>query len=314
METRPLTKVIFGIGTLLRPKMLKECLLSFRELEIPKNTEVSLLVADNDPEGSAEAVINEVSKSIPISISYTREKTRGIVYMRNKIIEESLAADADLLAFIDDDEVVEPKWLISSLALKTESKSDVVAGRVDRILPDNTPSWVKRGNFFDRKQIATGSIRHSASTSNVIFDLQKLCVKMGLRFHPALNLSGSSDTFLFGQATDKGAKIVWMNESLVKETIPTSRLTVKWQLNRAFRHTNCRTIRSRITNSYPTVLLKEGSYGLLHFFLAVITFPVYLFLGKAGMVHTLRFIWKGAGSFAGLSGIIFEEYKTVHGE
>lgn len=305
--------LIIGLGTYQRPKMLEETLKSFQNLKVPNGLIVKLFIADNDPNQSAKPIVDRLRKKLSLETQYFVEEKRGIVFMRNLIMETALKENADLLAFIDDDEEAEPNWLEVMLDNKEKYKANVVVGRVERILPENTPKWIIKGNFFERPNIPTGSVRQAASTSNVIFDLDLIGNKMGLRFHPALNLSGSSDTFLFEEATKKGAKIIWVNDNLIKESIPLSRMTVSWLLKRAFRHTNCRTIRKRLRLPYPVALITESAYGIAHFFLAFFWFPVYIFIGKAGLIHILRFFWKCAGSFAGLSGYVYKEYEKVHG-
>lgn len=307
-------KILIGFGTINRPRMLIETLSSLANLEIPKDVSVEIVVADNDPNESARATVtNQVDQFTRSKLTYLTEPRRGIVFMRNTIIDYALKQGADLLAFIDDDEMVAPEWLDRMLETKEKYGADVVVGRVARIFPDDTPGWIKSGKFFERPSIPTGTVRTAASTSNVIYDLKKLAVDMELRFHPALNLSGSSDTYMFTEATEKGAKIVWLNDDLVHEWVPKSRMTVQWQLQRAFRHTNCRTLRKRLKHPYYRALISESGYGLLHFLLGIVTFPVYIFRGKAGLVHTLRFLWKGAGSFAGLTGFVYKEYEKIHG-
>lgn len=308
-----LKQLIIGLGTFQRPKMLEETMRSFQKLIVPPGIEVKLFIADNDPDQSARLVVDKFSASLTFQSEYMVEEKRGIVFMRNRIMEQALTAKADLLAFIDDDEEVAPNWLDVMLANMNKYQADVVVGRVERILPEQTPKWIIKGDFFERPSIPTGSIRKAASTSNVIFDLNLIGNKMGLRFHPALNLSGSSDTFLFTEATNRGAKIIWVNDNLIRESIPVSRMTVSWLLKRAFRHTNCRALRKRIKNPYLQVMITEGGYGIAHFFFGIISIPFYVFLGKAGIVHSLRFFWKGAGSFAGLTGYVYKEYENVHG-
>lgn len=305
--------LIIGLGTFKRPKMLEETLRSFQTLIIPSGITVKLIIADNDSDQSAKSIVDKFQGSLGFQTNYMVEEKRGIVYMRNRILEKALSEKAKLLAFIDDDEEVSSNWLEVMLENMDKYQADVVVGRVERILPPDTPKWIIKGKFFERPNIETGTIRKAASTSNVIFDLDLIGNKMGLKFHPALNLSGSSDTFMFTQATEQGAKIIWVNDNLIRESIPTSRMTVSWLLKRAFRHTNCRTIRKRIKHPYAVALISEGIYGLAHFFLAFFWLPIYIFIGKAGLVHILRFFWKGAGSFAGLSGYVYKEYENVHG-
>ncbi|MEQ8474378.1 MAG: glycosyltransferase [Marinoscillum sp.] len=307
-------KILVGFGTIDRPKMLVETLASLTKLHISPRVTLEVVVADNDPNESARTTVESYHDEFKnCKLTYLTEPRRGIVFMRNTIIDYALRQDVDLLAFIDDDEMVAPEWLDRMMETKEKYNADVVVGRVARILPDDTPGWVKFGKFFERPNVPTGTIRKAASTSNVLYDLKLLGIEFGLKFHPALNLSGSSDTYMFTEATERGAKIVWLNEDLVHEWIPKSRMTVKWQLQRAFRHTNCRTLRKRLKYPYYRAFISESAYGLLHFFLGIVTFPVYIFRGKAGFVHTLRFLWKGAGSFAGLSGFVYKEYENIHG-
>lgn len=296
-----------------RPKMVRDMLVSLSKLELPENYEIELVLADNDPNESTRPLAEEYQSIFKFPFTYLVEKKRGIVYMRNTILHYASNQNTSLLAFIDDDEMVSPDWLLRMLETKKKFNADVVVGRVARLLPENTPQWVRKGRFFERPNIDTGTVRKAASTSNVLFDFRLIVEKYGLRFHPALNLSGSSDTYLFSEATEKGAKIVWLNDDLVHEWIPESRMKVKWLLNRAFRHTNCRTLRKRLKHPYVHALISESGYGLLHFFLFFVSIPINIFRGKAGVVHTLRFFWKGVGSFAGLGGIVYKEYEEIHG-
>ncbi len=305
--------IVIGLGTYKRPQMLGDTLASFHHLRIPDGYKVELIIADNDEDESAHRIVMEHQEKIQFSAVYIVEPRRGIVYMRNRIMEEALKLEADLLAFMDDDEEVEPDWLVKMLEAKETYRADVVVGRVERILPQDTPKWIIKGKFFERPSIKTGTVRRAASTSNVVFDLPLIATRFGLRFHPALNLAGSSDTFLFTEATEKGARIVWVNENLVKEAIPVSRMTVDWLLKRAFRHTNCRTLRKRLKKPYLNVLFSESLYGIGHLIVGVVSLPVFIFQGKAGLVHSLRWIWKGAGSFSGLGGFVYKEYENVHG-
>lgn len=305
--------IVIGLGTYKRPQMLGDTLAAFHHLQIPEGYKVELIIADNDEEESAHRIVMEHQEKIQFSAVYIVEPRRGIVFMRNRIMEEALRLEADLLAFIDDDEEVEADWLVKMLEAKETYRADVVVGRVERVLPTNTPKWILRGKFFERPSIKTGTVRRAASTSNVVFDLQLIATRFGLRFHPALNLAGSSDTFLFTEATEKGARIVWVNENLVKESIPVSRMTVDWLLKRAFRHTNCRTLRKRLKKPYVNVLLSESLYGIGHLVVGIVSLPIFIFQGKAGFVHSLRWIWKGAGSFSGLGGFVYKEYENVHG-
>lgn len=69
---------------------------------------VSVLVVDNDPAGIvAELVTRTAPTHIPVR--YVIEKQLGIAAARQRVLDES--SGADLLQFVDDDEVPDPHWL-----------------------------------------------------------------------------------------------------------------------------------------------------------------------------------------------------------
>src|SRR4051795_12790991 len=62
-----------------------------------------VLVVDNDPDASAQPVLEELGRP---GLRWVSEKTPGIAAARNRALDESL--DHDLLVFIDDDETPHP--------------------------------------------------------------------------------------------------------------------------------------------------------------------------------------------------------------
>ena len=54
-------------------------------------------------------------------------------------------------------------------------------------------------------------------------------------FDDKFNLTGGSDTLFFAKATKLGAKAVWVDDALVFEINPKSRVSVRWLLQRAYR-------------------------------------------------------------------------------
>jgi glycosyltransferase involved in cell wall biosynthesis len=305
-------KLVIAIGTLNRPKMLEQALRSFQSLHVPHGLSTHLLLVDNDPGESARAVFTKVSHELPMASHYAAEPKKGIVYMRNRAIEEALAMEATHMAFIDDDEEVFPKWLEYMWQALHKYDAQVAVSGVQRKLPDNSPAWIVKGKYFERPHFATGTERNAASTSNVLFDLM-ICREWGLRFHPALNLCGSSDTFLFNQAHERGAKIIWVKEAVVSEEIPESRANLQWILKRSFRYASARTARMILKKGYGKALVSETFYGFSQLFWGIVELPGTFFLGKVGWVNALRKICKFGGSMAGLAGYKYPEYKKTHG-
>jgi len=89
-----------------RPQCLATCLRSLLALQYPQ---YEILVVDNAPKSSATAQVVQRFSEGESRVRYIREDRPGVVSARNRGIEE---ARGKILAFTDDDVVVDPYWLI----------------------------------------------------------------------------------------------------------------------------------------------------------------------------------------------------------
>lgn len=306
-------RIFIGLGTFMRPKMLGNTLQSFHHIEMPEGTEAILLVSDNDPEGSAREVFDAKKENFPFDSYYIINEKRGTVNQRNRFIEEALKQEATHIAMIDDDETVSKNWLVGMLATMEQYQADVVDGAVQRILPENTPQWMIKGKFYEWHSFKTGSSRQSASGASSLFKI-KLVKEMGLSFHPAFNLTGGSDTFFFRQATLAGAKIVWLDERLVQEYFPESRVSVKWIRQRAFRRTSSKFNRKRLEMGYPRAAVTYSFNGIFQLVIGGVLSIISLPFGPIARIHSQRIFYKGLGMFNGILRRDYEEYRQIHGQ
>jgi len=292
--------------------MLGKTFKSLAAQAIPDGVAVDLVLVDNDPERSSFEVFEDFSSQAPFPVHYFCEANRGIVSARNRIVEETLAIQADFLAFIDDDEVAAPDWLNQLYRGLTKYDADVVPGFSLQMLPQNAPEWIVKGNFFELSSYPTGTLRKSASTRNILFDLKKLCGEWGLRFHPALNMTGSSDTFFFEEAYLKGAKIVWIAEGVVEEEIPDSRLTSSWLMARWFRAGNSLVIRQKLRQGrfYGLRMLPFAFLGLIW---GATLCLMTVTLAKHVRIKNLRYFCEPLGRLSAIAGYKYHEYRREHG-
>ncbi len=289
--------------------MLEQCLNSLNRVQIPPKTELQLILVDNDPSGSAKPTFDKVTDGFRYPAYYVVQPERGIVSMRNKVLEEALRLEVDFLAFIDDDEVAETSWLVELWNGLNNHHADVVAGYVEQILPEDTPAHLRK--FYKLSTHPTGMIRNSGSTRNIMFSM-KLCTKMGLRFNPALNLSGSSDTFFFEEAFAAGAKMVWVQEAVVYEEIPHSRISANWIWNRAYRHGNSLVVRTQIREGRLSAFRLLPS-ALLKFFVGAMLWIIYSPINRTHRIGKIKRVKMALGMMSALFGKKYLEYKTVHG-
>lgn len=305
-------RTVLGLATYLRPQMLRETLKSLIALELNESWELILVLVDNDKEESARQVFEEMKPQLGFSSKYIVQQERGIVNTRNSVLDEAINLNAEYIAFIDDDEVVPPEWfrLLSENLIKYNA--DVAQGSCKRVLPENAPYWIEKGRFFNPRNYPTGKVRKSASTNNVLFNI-RLIKEMNLRFHPYLNLTGSSDSFFFSEAHSKGAKIVWVEEAYVKETVPHSRANFKWIVKRAYRSGNSFMARMYLKQEKTSIGLRLTRYVARHLVASLFELFSCPFRGKAAFVRAMTNASQGVGATAYVFGHSYKEYKTIHG-
>lgn len=305
-------KVDIAIASYRRPKGLHRLLGSFQRLRLPASApDLRVVVVDNDASGSARAVCEDARAWLDFPLVYHTEKRRGIPQARNAAVALAQGR-ADLLAFIDDDEVASPQWLAELLRVQAETGADAVAGPCEPVFEDPVPRWIERGRFFERPRHATGARIDYAFTHNVLVRTRALAGQ-GAPFDERMALSGGSDGELFRRLAARGHPIVWADDAVVFEWVPRSRANARWILERAFRVGTSSAFvdrNHRASPVSPARLLAHGGWCLAK---AATLLPVGALRGRAGAVHALRLAAFGAGRLGGLAGIHREEYRVVHG-
>ena len=216
------------VATCRRPAGLARLLASLRALTRPAGCELEVVVVDNDPARSAAPVLSDAG-CVP-GLRALWEPRRNIARARNRGVE---AARGRWLAFVDDDEVVEPGWLAAYWEQACADSADGWFGPVIPALEPGGSSWLPE-SFHARPRFATGAPLGVAqlSTSNAWL---RASLFEWRRFDPELGLRGGSDTELFGRMLREGARFRWCDEARVSESIPAARHRLGWLAQRAFR-------------------------------------------------------------------------------
>src|ERR1700727_57388 len=216
--------VTICIPTFKRPTGLRALLLGINDLVRAEGVDFRAVIVDNDARGSAQPVLNELSKELSYSAEYILEPKRGLSFVRNTALDNALEPDS--IAFIDDDEVPDPGWLVELVRAQQFYGADAVRGAVVSRFAQSVPNWIAKGGFFERPRPATGTVLKEAATSNVLI-CTKVLRETGLRFDPQFSLSGSEDTDFFSQLDAAGALIIAANSAVVYETIPPERANAR---------------------------------------------------------------------------------------
>ena len=225
-----------------RPAMLTRLLTALERTETPAgDVAVSLIVVDNRPGGEAPAVLARAAPRLPFEATLVTEPTPGISAARNRAVAAALERDADLVAFVDDDDLPRSDWLVHLLATYGQTGADIVFGSHRQSPETAVPYWLQRSSLFERKPLPGLSIfgiPAGASTCNVLLSRGLLLDlrREGGPFRPQFAGTGGGDTDLFIRAVRHGYAYAVSQESEVWRSWGPERLTWAGMTRRSFRY------------------------------------------------------------------------------
>ncbi|WP_296819178.1 glycosyltransferase family 2 protein [Brevundimonas sp.] len=224
-----MSQVAVVIPTLRRPVELERAIRSvFAQTVLP----ASIVVADNDPDGSARPVLDTLRPGAPVALIYAHAPRPGVATARNTALA---ATEAELIAFLDDDEVASPEWLQALLSARAALGADVVFGPIQGRAPDAS-AWTRAylERFFSRSgPEADRLIDEPYGCGNALF-ARATTLKGGRPFDTSADASGGEDDLLFQQLARQGVRWGWAANAWVEEAAPAHRATLAYALRRAF--------------------------------------------------------------------------------
>jgi glycosyltransferase involved in cell wall biosynthesis len=310
-RARDLT-IVIAVLTYKRLPSLRDLLARLPELRLPERAEFRLVVVDNDPEASARDLV--VACQLPMQILYLCEPRKGIPVARNRALRQAYELNADLLCFIDDDEIPDVSWLDRLVARWRGSEAHLIGGPVE-VLPTNNDAspWQRLVNAslaarMRRKNRRTAQSerngrRFTVVTNNWLGDLGFLAEKK-IAFDETLLVTGGSDTKFHADALRHGARTAWAVDATVRERMPAERLTFRYQLKRAAMQSMQHFHMARPHPTF-TVVLRTLALVPVRFLTGTLLFIVPIY-GIASPVMAVRSIGWAAGRVAALLG-----YRSV---
>lgn len=212
-----------------RRTFLRQTLQSVAGLTAGRHT-IRVIIADNDLEPSARALVEEMSGQLPFPVTYVHAPAANICIARNACLDH---AEADFVAFVDDDETVTPGWLDALVDKAEASQAAAVLGPVRAIYRPDAPRWMVEGDFHSTLPVVVGGVIRTGYTCNVLI---RWCPPyQALRFDLALGKSGGEDTAFFYQLTALGGTIAFAPDALVEEPVPAERASMAWLVRRRLR-------------------------------------------------------------------------------
>jgi glycosyltransferase involved in cell wall biosynthesis len=226
--------------------MLCELLDSLARLRVPKDCAVRFLIVENDDRSLSRDTVNRRATADPNALfEHVLETEPGIPFARNRAAKEALGNGDDLLAFVDDDEVVDAEWLARLIYGYRNSDALLLGGPLSiRPIRDGL-TWTQRKMYTclkrrylkkecraARRGSLTGAPGVTIVTNNWLGDT-RLFSEYGIWFDETMRYTGGTDTKFCGDVRSRQLPIAWVNDAYVYEDIPPERLTFGYQFRRA---------------------------------------------------------------------------------
>jgi succinoglycan biosynthesis protein ExoM len=223
-------KIDICICTFRRP-FVTETMASIEKMVRPENAELRIVIVDNDDTPSAEARVTEAAAGMTIPVTYVHAPGANISIARNAALD---AADADWVAFLDDDEIVDPDWLVELIKRQVKTKADAVFGPSRAIYDEATPDWIVDGDFHSQAAVYRNGVVETGHTCNALLRWGNAPWR-DQRFELERGKSGGEDTEFFFRLRKMGATYAIAEHAIVREEVPAERLQLDWLLRRRFR-------------------------------------------------------------------------------
>jgi len=292
MTSTDLRHITVCICTYKRPELLKRLLESLQTQETDGLFALSIVVADNDGQKSAEALVTDFAAQTVIPVTYCVQPKQNISLTRNMAIANSTG---DYIAFIDDDEFAIKRWLVNLFETCQRLKVDGVLGPVKRHFDENAPKWIRKSHIYERPVYATGAVldKKDGRTGNVL--LRKHIFSSGEEaFRP--EFTGGSDKDFFIRMMDKGHRFVWCAEAVAYETVPPFRWKRTFMLKKAL-------FRGAIAPSHVTFGARQIAKSLIAVPAYTVALPLALILGQHRFMDLTVKLFHHLGMLLALVGI-----------
>lgn len=306
-------KVIVGIPTFRRPKGLRALMdsLAQQRCDVP----FQIVIADNEGKNGAGLAETRqiIATGYPHPVTLVAVPERGISQTRNALLSTAFEEmEADFLAMVDDDEIVDVNWLHKLLDMQRTTQADVVAGRVLPRFLGRQPAWAKGLSVYEGRERSAGVVEIADATNSVLFSAP-LYRQHKPRFDLSYSLTGGGDKEFFIRLQALEARFAYAPEAVSWEIYGATRMTRKWAIKRSFRFG----VDIRILMNHREGIrfwAVEASKIIVAIPLALIGMVVFGLLDQSRFMRSVLLLVRQIGKIAGLLGYRYESYRIVHGD
>ena len=235
--------VTISIQTYNNAAVLQQALQSLAELRCPEGVDYEILVIDNNSSDGTAAVIEQSRAVLGPRLRSVFEPRQALSYARNRAIAESRG---EIVAFIDDDVLVEGDWLAGHVeAYRADEHTVAVGGRVLLRWPEGwfRPEWLSldldgylSGIDLGREWQIMCYPRYpygcNMSVKREIAErIDGFSTRLGRK---KASLLSNEEKHFFYRVDQMGGRVVYTPAALVHHMVPATRLSQKFFLSRGY--------------------------------------------------------------------------------
>lgn len=237
-EGKAIIRITVILCTYNRCESLAKAMQSVIASEVPDSLEWEVLVIDNNSTDKTREVVEEFCRQFPLRFRYLRESKQGKSNALNSGIR---ASKSHILAFMDDDVLVEPTWLANLTRPLLEGEWSGSGGRILSQQIIEAPQWLAiEGPYSLGGMLALfdlgdqpGKLDRPPFGTNMAFK-RELFDKYGLfrtDLGPCPGSEIRSEDIEFGRRIMAAGEQLWYEPSaVVYHAVPKNRLTKKYLL------------------------------------------------------------------------------------
>jgi glycosyltransferase involved in cell wall biosynthesis len=212
-------KISVVVCTYNRQDVLPDCLDSLINQNVDSANYEVIIINNNSTDSTQAVAESYVKNNYNFQLHFQPEQ--GLSHARNMGIAK---ANAEYIAYIDDDARVPENWIYTALRIIKEHKPDIFGGPAFPIFPGGKPEWYKDEYGIRGDMGETGWIQKGFIIGTNIFFRKCLLVEYG-GFDPDLGMKGDSigyheETRLVRRAFTEGRKVFYCKELFVRDLIP----------------------------------------------------------------------------------------------
>ena len=226
------------ICTYNRAEKLPLCLKNFASANLPQGVSCELICVDNNSMDQTRQVIEDFANTIGTRLHYVFEGMQGLSNARNSGLRK---ASGKIIAFTDDDCIVDPDWLVAYARAFAAHPEMVAAGGPARPIwevppPDWLPAYMRtHPQMFPILSLLEPYREFRLSPDGYFFGVnmairREVLLKVG-GFNPDSFGSawlGDGETGLNRKLWQRGLLVGYVPEAIVYHHVPAERLTLEY--------------------------------------------------------------------------------------